>query len=79
MATVGLKLNRVQAQIAKDMDKIEQVQTLSGAFVIEHLKRIPSEQVDSVFPVLQLLALYLNCICVCSFLTQSKRHSPSLI
>ena len=46
--TVGLNLNRVQAQIAKDMVKIEQVQILTSSFIKEHFERIPPEQVTCV-------------------------------
>lgn len=45
-ATVGVHLNRVQAQIAKDMDKIEQVQLLTSSFMRDHFDRIPPDQVE---------------------------------
>jgi hypothetical protein len=43
--TVGLNLNRVNAQIAEGMDKIEKIQTLTSNFIQEHFERIPSDQV----------------------------------
>ena len=44
-ATASLNLNRVQEQIAEDMDKIKQVQLLTSSFIKEHFERIPSGQV----------------------------------
>jgi hypothetical protein len=45
--TVGLNLNRVQAQIAIGMDKIERIQSLTSDFIKDHFDRIPNEQVLS--------------------------------
>ena len=44
-ATASMNLNRVQAQIAEDMDKIKQVQLLTSSFIKEHFERIPPDQV----------------------------------
>ena len=44
-ATASLNLNRVQEQIAEDMDKIKQVQLLTSSFIKEHFERIPPDQV----------------------------------
>ena len=43
--TVGLNLNRMQAQIAKDMDRIGQVQSLSSSFIKDYFEHIPTDQV----------------------------------
>lgn len=43
--TADLNLHRVQAQIAIDMNKIEQVQILSSSFIKEHFEHTPPDQV----------------------------------
>jgi hypothetical protein len=50
-ATVGLNLNRIQAQIAQDMDRIEQVQVLTSSFIRDHFERIPPDQVPKILPI----------------------------
>ena len=60
-ATLSSNLNRVQAEIAEDMDKIKQVQVLTSSFIKEHFERIRPGQVipESAQPLIHVYFEYL--------------------
>jgi hypothetical protein len=80
-ATVGLNLNRVQAQIAEGLDKIEQVQVLTSSFIKDHFERIPPDQVRVPFNVICCSHRHdaVDIPCPYSSPTRFEKPSPSLI